>query len=145
MARKIVSQKQLEMFSEKELKDITLSILHENGMEYPSSKKMFVDIHEGSRNSLREQVNRILNNYLVQKELSKQGYETFDESDDFDIEDEDQDPISPYEITDMIEEEDVRPLRLEKSEKPLKGSDESGSSSSDPDSAGRKASDSAAD
>lgn len=107
MARPIYTQAQLELFSKEELKELVKDVaaLCDDGREYPSGEKMFIDVHEGQRNSLKEQVHRILGNYLVQKQISMQGLETMEEADDFEIPDEDPDPISGFEIPDMIEEE----------------------------------------
>lgn len=103
MARKIYTQEQLELFEKEELDKLEQSILLLDGREIPSSKKLFQDVHEGSRNSLKEQVERILRNYHVKQQLANQGFESFEESDDFDVDD-DEEPISPYEIHEMIEE-----------------------------------------
>lgn len=147
MSRPIVTQKQMELFSKKELENIQESILHENGMEYPSSKKTFIDIHDGKRNSLKEQVNRIMNNYLIQKELNRQGYETMEEADDFDIPEDESEFKSPYEFDEMTEETyepHKQPESLENKGVVQKGFDGGGSGSTEPPAAKTKASDSAA-
>lgn len=149
MARKITKQEQLEMFSAKELEEMVHSLILEDGREVPSGKKLFVDVHEGTRNSLKEQVHRILNNYHLQRELQKQGMETFEEAEDFNIDDDVEELVSPYELRDMIEEEPIqRPEKTvkkgDKQENTSSRSDESASGSLEAESAERKASDSAA-
>lgn len=84
-------------------KEFGMSVLAEDGMEYPSSERMFVVGEEGAP-TLKERVQRILRP-MVDNILSSQGGETFEEANDFEIEDYEE-FTSPYEtpIFDMVEE-----------------------------------------
>lgn len=47
--------------------------------------------------SIAEEIRRFIRSYEFEKEMKSQGYETFDEADDFEVGD-DYDPHSPYEL-----------------------------------------------
>lgn len=93
---------QPELFQE--FAKLRRSYIDENGLEVPNPRPNEVSV--GLRPpSLMEQIQRLVRINLSQ-EMQKQGAETFDEADDFDIP-EDEDPISPYVVKDM--EEDAPP------------------------------------
>lgn len=81
---------------------LTRALINEDGAELLNPNPMVVDVSP-RRYSLREQIQRILRNELS-RAAYKEGLETFEESQDFDIPDEDPLPMSPFEYTEMIEE-----------------------------------------
>lgn len=89
-----------------EFSKLRRSMLDENGHETPNPKPHDLDV--GLRPpSLQEQIQRLVRNELS-NQVQNQGAETFDEANDFDVP-EDDDPISPYVIHDMVEEEPIPP------------------------------------
>lgn len=84
------------------LKELSNSLIGiEDGKEYPNpTKNVLTGISRPP--TLKEQIQRVLRNELS-RQVQAQGYETFEESQDFDIED-DAEPLSGYEISEMVEE-----------------------------------------
>lgn len=103
MARKLHKYDDVEKMKEDDFKKLAGALLMEDGKEYPSAVKMFVDV-ENPPNTLKEQVERIIGSYLFQQSMKKEGMETIEDFEDFNIADEPEDPISKYEIQDMEEE-----------------------------------------
>lgn len=84
------------------LKDLTRSLIGiEDGKEYPNPKK---DVITGIYRppTLKEQIQRVLRTELS-NQAEKQGFESFEDANDFDIE-EDIEPVSEYELREMVEE-----------------------------------------
>lgn len=92
----------------KKLIGLTESMIGEDGLEYPNPNPLVVDVGP-KRLSLRDQVKRILREE-VSKEAYKQGFETFDEANDFDVEDEDPLPLSGFEHQDLVEDVAAPPV-----------------------------------
>lgn len=81
MARKIV--KYTELPTEKDIRELKVALLMEDGKEYGSNEELSVTAEEAPK-TLREQVERIIGSYLYQHSIQKQGLETIDEFNDFD-------------------------------------------------------------
>lgn len=111
MPRITVSEETLSKMSKEEIERLEECILLDNGKLVPSPKKLFVSGQEGPM-SLKEQVEGIIGSYLFQHELSKQGYETIDEMNDFDIPDE-EDTRLDYRGNDVIDMIDENTIPLE--------------------------------
>lgn len=101
MARKLI----IQVPATEDLRGIVESLIDKDGKEHPDPNKMFIDVHEGTRNSLKEQIERIMNNYYINQAAARSGFETPEEADDFDIPDEAEELRSPYEFEEMIDEE----------------------------------------
>lgn len=109
-----------------------MSKLSERGREIPDPTPVAMPIGFKRPEALVDQIRR-----FVRRELSESaaghGYETFEESDDFDIEDDDDyDPQSPWELN-FDQEREERPSAKRKRESAANGS-EGKPSPSDPDS-----------
>lgn len=126
MGRLIIDFKNLKIEEVKELLSTNeISYIGEDGLEYPNSKSMFVDVNPRVGPSMEERLKRILRNERIKDAISKAGYETYDDALDFDTGE--MEPLSPYEFSDM---EDENPLPLEVDsppppQKPLKAEPES--------------------
>lgn len=77
-------------------------MIGEDGKEYPNPNPLFVDVGP-KRLSLQDQIKRILHSELS-REAYDQGFETFEESQDFDVPDEDPEPLSGFEVEEMVPE-----------------------------------------
>jgi len=88
-----------------ELEDITRSIIDDNGREIPNPKPMFVEGGK-ARLTIRERIKRVIKEELSE-EIAKQGFETLEESRDYDVKDEfEKDPVNiNYQVMD-----DERPI-----------------------------------
>lgn len=91
-----------ELFQE--LKALNTSYIDENFHEVPSPVPEEIVVNKRPP-SLKEQIQRLVRVELSQQ-VGDQGMETWEEANDFDIPEE-TDPISGYEIHDMIPEEPV--------------------------------------
>lgn len=89
-----------------ELKDLVSSVIDENFHEVPNPKPEEIVVSKRPP-SLKEQIQRLIKVELSQQ-MEQQGMETFEEANDFDLEDEGE-FISPYEIHDMVEEVPINP------------------------------------
>lgn len=69
------------------------------GREFPDPTPMSPPVGYVKQDSLAEQIRRVVRSEKLAMEAEAAGYETFDEADDFDIED-DPLPMSPYEMLD---------------------------------------------
>lgn len=84
------------------LKELTTSLIGlEDGREYPNPKKLVLT-GISRPPTLKEQIQRVLRTELS-RQADEQGFETFEESQDFDIEEESE-PLSGYELNEMVEE-----------------------------------------
>lgn len=82
-----------------ELSKLKRSMLDENGRETPNPRPK--DVAIGLRPpSLQEQIQRLIKVELSEQ-MQKQGAETFEEANDFEVDDEEGDPLSPYALEDM--------------------------------------------
>lgn len=90
----------------KELRDqlvcLTESMIGEDGLEYCNPNPMVVDVGP-KRLSLEEQIERILRRE-ISRVAYKEGLETFEEANDFEVPDEDPLPMSGFEFEEMKEE-----------------------------------------
>lgn len=84
------------------LEQLASAIIGPDGKEYGNPKRLF---EVGLRRplSIKEQIQQLMR-VEMSKKADEAGFETFDEANDFDVDDDDGDPISPYEVRDMIEE-----------------------------------------
>lgn len=73
-----------------------VEIMDENGWEVPDPKPMAIPAGFRRPETLAEQVQRLVRS-AISREAEGQGMETFEESEDFDIEDEPDDPSTVYE------------------------------------------------
>lgn len=89
-----------------ELKELASSYIDENYHEVPNPQPEELIVSKRPP-SLQEQIQRLIKVQLSQ-EMGQQGAETWEEANDFDIPEE-VDPISGYEINDMIDEEPIEP------------------------------------
>ena len=93
-----------------------------DGREYPDQTPVEIPAGYGQPLSLRDEMRR-----FIREEMSNQalvdGHETFEESDDFDIDDED-DYESPYTMQDMQEIEPIEELEAEGEAQPSTESQE---------------------
>lgn len=97
------------------LKDLTSSMIDENFHEVPCPKPEEIVVSKRPP-SLKEQIQRLVKTELSEQ-MRLQDMETFEEANDFDIEDEDALPMSEYVIHDMVPEEPVpneKPVPKEK-------------------------------
>lgn len=85
------------------LSELTQSMLDERGFELPNPVPIQKSLKIKRPPTLQEQIRRIIKTDLSNQAMS-QGFETFDQANDFDI-DEDPLPTSQYEAQDMIAEE----------------------------------------
>lgn len=65
--------------------------------EVPDSVPMEPPVGYRAPPNLTEMIRTMVRNEMFMKEVASAGYETFEESDDFDIEDDPLDPLTPYE------------------------------------------------
>lgn len=65
--------------------------------EHPDPTPMAVPAGFKRPLTLAEQVRRLVRSERFQQEMERQGFETFEEADDFDIEDDPVDPSTPFE------------------------------------------------
>ncbi len=88
----------------KELAKLTRALLDEKGRELPNPNPLYVEVTP-KRLNLQQQIKRLLNTELS-RQAYDQGFESFEESNDFEVEDEFDIPESntQYEI---LEEETV--------------------------------------
>lgn len=84
-----------------QLKLLGHALLDKNGHEQLDPDPVFVDVTPRPP-SLKEQIQRLMRAELSAQAAAQQ-HETFEEADDFDV-DEDPDPVSAYEMKDMVEE-----------------------------------------
>lgn len=87
----------------KKLKRLRFAALDDNGKELLNPEQVEVPVEMTIPEPLQERIKRILQTELS-AQAAAQDMETFDEANDFDI-DEDPDPVSHYELTEMVEEE----------------------------------------
>lgn len=94
------------------------SELDERGRELPNPKPLVLDL-SGRPPTLKEQIKRVLREEISQQAM-EQGFETWEESHDFDVEDEfDVEPSSAYEIMeDEVPIADLEPATSPEPEEP---------------------------
>jgi len=86
-----------------ELKEIDVSIICNDGKEYPNPVGKTVDLDPDRPDNLRDQIRRLIRNELS-NQVSMQGMESFEEANDLEIDDELEDMRTPYTFEDMPEE-----------------------------------------
>lgn len=109
-----------------DLKKLRRAMIDGSGRELHNPIPVAIPIGLNRPPTLQEQIQRVLRQELS-RQADAQGHETFDEADDFDVEDDDQiNPISQYEIHEMIPEEPIppNPLPVTSQEKDLDPSPE---------------------
>lgn len=125
MARILVTEPEVEA-----LADLVEALIDEDGKEWHSTKKFFI---EGMSRplTLTEQIDRVIAN-RINRRAQDQGFETMAEADDFNVgEDFDVEPVSNYEIRDMVDEVPIAPVGTDGSsgstpEPPASGGDDVG-------------------
>lgn len=80
---------------------------YKDGQEMVDGRPMAVPSSLKAAPSTAELMQQVIRNERVQQQLNDAGYETFEESEDFDVDD-DMDPMTPYE--DCFEPEDLEEL-----------------------------------
>ena len=86
-----------------------------DGKEYPDQTPVELAVGLDRPLTLREEMKRFIREEIAQR-AQLEGAESFDEANDFDIEDEDPDPISRYEIPDEMTPEYFEPPKGELNE-----------------------------
>lgn len=86
--------------------------LDENGHEVPDPRPMQIPAGFKRPETLQEQVQRLIRGEMSRR-AAEQGMETFEESEDFDIDDDAMDPRTPYEaIFDPVLGKEVTPQEM---------------------------------
>lgn len=93
-----------------ELKELASSYIDENYHEVPNPRPDEIVVSKRPP-SLQQQIQRLVRTELS-NQVAQQGAETWEEANDFDIPEE-LDPISGYEIEDMIPEEPIQEVEPE--------------------------------
>lgn len=106
MARRLY----LEIPADDELKELIESAILEDGREAPNPTKRFVTVDQRPP-TLKEQVERIMANRIIREAIRKQGYETFQESQDFEVDEDINEFGEGYTVSEMVPE-----VPIEKSE-----------------------------
>lgn len=86
-----------------ELKKLRRAMI-KDGIEFLNPTPVAIPIGMERPPSLKEQIQRVLRTELSMQ-AAAQGEETFEEADDFDVPEDDPDPVSPYEMNEMQYEE----------------------------------------
>lgn len=86
----------------REIEELGRSMLDEKGYEIPSPRTLFVAGRLKRAPTLKEQIQRVIRTTLSEQAMS-QGFETFNESQDFDVPDDIDD--APDSIYTIVEEE----------------------------------------
>jgi hypothetical protein len=89
-----------------ELKTLKRAYIDQNGKEVNNPMPLAVDSGLKRPPTLKEQIQRVLRQE-VSAQAHAQGHETFEEAQDFDIGLDDDEPLSGYEVVDMVPEEPV--------------------------------------
>lgn len=79
---------------------LTEALISEDGLELLNPNPLVVDIGP-KRLTLQDQIRRILK-HEISKSAYKEGLETFEEANDFDVPDEDPEPLSGFEYEEMV-------------------------------------------
>lgn len=87
----------------KELISLDHAYLDEKGREMCNPKPLVVHSGLKRQEPIRDQIKRVLRQELS-RQAHEQGFETFDEANDFDIDDEDPDFLTSYEIQGLEDE-----------------------------------------
>lgn len=83
------------------LKKLAKPAQMEDGSEVHNPEPMYLPMNDRPP-TLQEQIKRVIRHELS-RNVKNEGYETFEESNDFEIEDEDE-LIQPYRVVDMVED-----------------------------------------
>lgn len=95
----------------KELHDKLLNLrraIIQDGVELHNPTPVAIPAGHQAPESLEQRIQRVLRTELS-RQAGDQGHETFDEANDFDVPEEDTDPISQYEVNEMVEEQPPSP------------------------------------
>lgn len=106
-----------------------------NGQEHPDPTPVEIPIGHEQPESLEDTMRRFIREQVAAHYSEKEGAGTFEDEDDFDIEDEDPELLTPYEMTEMEEEALVSDVEVSGTEEPpssLAPGDEGDSSTKDP-------------
>lgn len=79
----------------------------EFGRELPDATKVEVPLNFRRPPTIQEQIRQFVRSE-VSRAAQEQGFESFEDADDFDVDDYDPDPLSPYELSEMQEEAQFR-------------------------------------
>lgn len=74
-----------------------LKLFNSKGEYLPDSRPISLPVGIGRPPTLAEQVARLVRSEDFRKAAEAQGFETFEEADDFDVDDDPRDPLTPYE------------------------------------------------
>lgn len=90
------------------------TIMNDDGHEVPDSTPVAIPSHFKRPETLQEQIRRLVRSEQFNQEREAAGEETFDEADDFMVDD-DFDPSTPYEVFfDPVLDREVSPAEFEK-------------------------------
>lgn len=79
------------------------AVIGEDGKEYPNPEVLAEELGERSP-TLKEQIQRIMYHEQFKRTARMAGYESPEEFNDFNVNDEPEEPLSGYELTEMEEE-----------------------------------------
>lgn len=103
------------MREEKEDPGLVRAQLDDKGREIVSKVKFAAAVRMDHGDSLGERVREMIRSEKLRQEALEAGYETFDEADDFDVDDDTMDPTTPYEeVFEGDVHADARALREER-------------------------------
>lgn len=100
--------------------------LDQRGWEIPDPTPLEVPLHWKRPPTLQDTIRQFIRTELSNQAVD-QGAESFEEADDFDM-DEEPDPLSAYEMREMQEESPIRRREAPKEESPAKAPDKPGGS-----------------
>lgn len=72
--------------------------LNERGQEIPDPTPVAPPVGFVRQKSLAEQIREMVRSERLRQEVEAQGYETFEEADDFDVDEDDPLPFTPYQV-----------------------------------------------
>lgn len=93
-------------YTKEELEELTVAIINE-GREYGNPKPVRLT-GTPKELTLQQQIERLVRVTLAKKAV-QEGFESEEEANDFEVDD-DPDPITPYQVLDMVEEEPQQPV-----------------------------------
>lgn len=104
-----------------------------NAKEYPDPTPVELPLGHHKPESLEDTMKRFVRDYVGQVFAEQQGMETFEEADDFDVDDPGEEQLfSQYDVEDMVEMEPPPPKEEEASVTPAQTASDETSSSSEP-------------
>lgn len=89
-------------YTKEELEALVVAVIDEEGREWGNPIPVSVDVTPRPL-TIKEQIKRLLRVELAAR-AEAQDAESFEEANDFEVEEEDGEPLSGYEVVDMVEE-----------------------------------------